>query len=198
MGLWSTFAVDDLLPREVLVAIQSRYLEAVAQAEAAYSAEHNERFLTSSLGCFLSHPPLLIENFEITTTNFEIPTRRPEPTGLFRLEVLSPAGRVIRQHGLLFHARNQWRGRDALLLEEARKFSTNFRQAIVIDYSPSGYKAASAAHVAAANGDRKRLRQRMRKLSDVLAIDFVHGRMGVSGPVEVEVSYVFSTRIRVS
>ena len=188
--------MDDLLPREVLVAIQSRYLEAIAQAEAAYKADLDERELTSTFGLLLSHSPLFIEDYELVTTSLEVPSSRVEPAGLFQLEVLSPSGRVIRQHSLVFHARNQWKGRDVLLLEEARKFSTNFRQAIVIDYSPTGYKAASAAHVAAANGDRKRLRQRMRKLSDILAIDFVHGRMGVPGPIEVDVSYVFSTRIR--
>jgi hypothetical protein len=66
------------------------------------------------------------------------------------------------------------------LLDQSRRLNGNFRRSIVIDYSPDGYKAASSAHVVAADGDRKRMRNRVRKLSDMLAIEFVHGRMGIA------------------
>ena len=48
-----------------------------------------------------------------------------------------------------------------------------------MDYSAEGYTAASAAHVIVADGDRRRMRNRVRKLSQMLAIEFVHGRMGI-------------------
>src|SRR4029078_11541649 len=83
------------------------------------------------------------------------------------------------RYGLLFHAKVQWSGRDADLLAQSRRLNGNFRRAMVIDYSAEGYTAASAVHVIAADGDRRRMRNRVRKLSQMLAIEFVHGRMGI-------------------
>src|SRR5262249_5766471 len=106
----------------------------------------------------------------------------------------------------------QWKGRDAVLLDQSRRLNGNFRRAIMIDYSPEGYKAASTAHVVVADGDRKRMRNRVRNLSEMLAIEFVHGRMAIADlywdrheeclhdpaghgdPVSIE--HVFSIRVR--
>ncbi len=170
--------LDDFLPREILVELQSHYFTAVAEAEAAYDASRDER---GQIVAFGRHLMRVGQDTDFTTIHLEIGNRANPPCGIFQLEVRDSLGKVVRRHGLLFHARHHWKDRDAQLLDAARSLGPNFRRGIVIDYSPAGFSAACAAHVVAANADRKRLRQRMRKLSDMIGIDFVHGRMGLSG-----------------
>jgi hypothetical protein len=110
--------------------------------------------------------------------------KRGQPTaaaivGIFQIELMNDSRSVQYRFGLLFHAKVQWNGRDADLLAQSRRLNGNFRRAIVMDCSAEGYTAASAVHVIAADGDRRRMRNRVRKLSQMLAIEFVHGRMGI-------------------
>jgi hypothetical protein len=181
---------DEILPGKVLTQIQAHYVAAVAQAENDYIHEKvDEGSLTEALGEAHFNLDDTVEGedgraYHLIADYQKVNRRRQAPgangsQGIFQIEISTSTGRVLRRTGLLFQAKTQWKGRDAELLDQARKLNGNFRRAIVIDYSPNGYNAASATHVIAADGDRKRMRNRIRKLSDMLAIEFVHCRMGL-------------------
>jgi hypothetical protein len=183
--------MDEILPGNVLKQIQAHYVAAVAQAENDYiQGKEDERALTEALGEAHFNLADTVEGedgrvYHLVADYQKINTRRQAPgvngsQGIFQIEISGSNGRVLRRTGLLFQAKTQWKGRDAELLDQARKLNGNFRRAIIVDYSPNGYRAASAAHVIAADGDRKRMRNRIRTLSDMLAIEFVHCRMGVT------------------
>jgi hypothetical protein len=214
---------DEILPGKVLKQIQAQYVAAVAEAENDYiHGKLGENSLTEALGAQLNLDDTvegedgrayhLIAGYEKIIKRREATDAASGSRGIFQIEVSGSMGRIQRRMGLLFQAKTQWKGRDAELLDQARKLNGNFRRAIVIDYSPNGYGAASAAHVIAADGDRKRMRNRMRRLSDMLAIEFVHCRMGemnlywdsdnaiLRDPSEhsesLSLDHVFSTRVR--
>jgi hypothetical protein len=177
-----------LCPSEVLKIIQAHYVASVAQAEKEYVSK-NEESLTEALGEIYASLDETVEDedgrFYHLVADYRKIHKRRKPQGdgdryrgIFQIELRDE--RSIRYRaGLLFHAKVQWKGRDAGVLDQSRRLNGNFRRAIVMDYSPDGYSAASAAHVIAADGDRKRMRHRVRRLSEMLAIEFVHGRMGI-------------------
>ena len=173
---------------EVLKRIQAHYIESVAQAEDEY-INKDEESLTEALGAAYASLDETIEGVDYAchlVADYRKLHKRRKGTadvdrhrGIFQIEIMDDLRSVQYRFGLLFHAKVQWKGRDADLLAQSRRLNGNFRRAIVMNYSADGYTAASAAHVIAADGDRRRLRNRVRKLSQMLAIEFVHGRMGI-------------------
>jgi hypothetical protein len=173
---------------EVLKRIQAHYIESVAEAEDDY-VHKDEESLTEALGAAYVGLDETIEgvNYDchLVADYRKLHKRKKGAAaggchcGIFQIELMDDLRSVQYRFGLLFHAKVQWRGRDADLLAQSRRLNGNFRRAIVIDYSAEGYTAASAAHVIVADGDRRRMRNRVRKLSQMLAIEFVHGRMGI-------------------
>ena len=176
---------------EVLKRIQAHYIESVAQAEDEYVHDElkDEESLTEALGAAYVSLDETIEGVDYAchlVADYRKLHKRKKGAadagrhrGIFQIELMDDSRSVQYRFGLLFHAKVQWRGRDADLLAQSRRLNGNFRRAIVMDYSAEGYTAASAAHVIAADGDRRRMRNRVRKLSQMLAIEFVHGRMGI-------------------
>jgi hypothetical protein len=181
---------DEIRSDEVLKRIQAHYVESIARAEDEY-VHKDEEFLTEALGEAYASLDETLESVDGRSAyhlvaDYRKLHKRRKPAGdvdrgrgIFQIEFSYDPRPVRYRIGLLFHAKIQWKGRDAGLLDQSRKLNGNFRRAMVIDYSPEGYMAASASHVIAADGDRKRMRNRVRKLSDMLAIEFVHGRMGI-------------------
>ena len=181
---------DKVRSDDVLKIIQAHYVESVTQAEDAYVGQ-TEESLTEALGEAYASMDETVESvdgrsaYRLVADYRKLHKRKKAAgdvgrcRGIFQIE-LSDHPRPVRYRvGLLFHAKVQWRGRDGGVVDQSRRLNGNFRRAMVIDYSPEGYSAASAAHVIAADGDRKRMRNRVRKLSEMLAIEFVHGRMGI-------------------
>jgi len=173
---------------EVLRRIQAHYIESVAKAEDDY-VHKDEESLTEALGAAYTGLDETIEGADwachLVADYRKLHKRKKgapdvgRHRGIFQIELMDDPRSVQYRFGLLFHAKVQWRGRDADLLAQSRRLNGNFRRAIVMDYSAEGYTAASATHVIAADGDRRRMRNRVRKLSQMLAIEFVHGRMGI-------------------
>jgi hypothetical protein len=167
----------EILSPEILADLQAHYLSSVRAAELAYpEGSRDNDALTATLGTALA---LSGDSFSCEYRN--LGGESAGATGIFQVEVLNAAGSVVFRKGLLFQTTVQWAGRDPVLVERARTLDGNFRRSVVIDYSAEGYHAASIAHVLAANGDRRRMRHRMRKLDEILGIDFVHCRMGLTG-----------------
>jgi hypothetical protein len=181
-------SISAVIPsNEVLKRIQAHYIESVAQAEDEY-VHKDEEFLTEALGAAyvsldetiegVDYACHLVADYRKLHKHQKGAADIGRHRGIFQIELMDDARSVQYRFGLLFHAKVQWSGRDAHLLAQARRLNGNFRRAIVMDYSAEGYTAASAVHVIAADGDRRRMRTRVRKLSQMLAIEFVHGRMG--------------------
>ena len=181
---------DKIRSDDVLKRIQAHYVESVAQAEDEY-VHQAEESQTEALGKAYASLDETVESedgrsaYRLVADYRKLHKRRKAAgdvdrcRGIFQIELNDDPRRIRYRVGLLFHAKVQWRGRDGALLDQSRRLNGNFRRAMVIDYSPEGYAAASCAHVIAADGDRKRMRNRVRKLSEMLAIEFVHGRMGI-------------------
>jgi hypothetical protein len=208
---------------EVLKRIQAHYVESIARGEDDY-VHKDEESLTEALGEAYASLDETVEGvdgrsaYHLVADYQKLHKRRKAAgdvdrcRGIFQIELADDARPVRYRFGLLFHAKVQWRGRDAGLLEQSRRLNGNFRRGMVIDYSRDGYTAASAAHVIAADGDRKRMRNRVQRLSQMLAIEFVHGRMGIMNlywcadkatlhdPAEqgdsFSIEHVFSMRVR--
>jgi hypothetical protein len=67
--------------------------------------------------------------------------------GIFQIEVLDLDGQYIVRKGLLSQSKIGWTGRDGRLFEQARNLLRQSESAIVIDYSPHGYRAIPARDV---------------------------------------------------
>jgi len=213
---------DAMRSGEVLKRIQAHYVVSVAQAENDYVHQHEE-LLAEAQGEAYASLDETVEgedgrSYHLVAEYRKLHKRRKaagdvdRSRGIFQIELSDDPRPVRYRVGLLFQAKVRWRGRDAGLLDQSRRLNGNFRRAMVIDYSPDGYKAASTAHVIAADGDRKRMRNRVRTLSEMLAIEFVHGRMGIVNlywdndeerlhdPTEpgdsLSIEHVFSIRVR--
>jgi hypothetical protein len=195
--------MDEILPAEVLGELQRSYLEAIRRAELSYAHQVPDTdILTGAMAAEFERSGVDVDAgdgrlYQLTFDYRSAAEDRGAP-GIFYVEVADLSGKIVFRKSLLFHATVQWKGRDQELVDRARGVDGNFRRAVVIDYSSRGYYAASIAHVLAANGDRRRMRHRMRKLDEVLGIDFVHCRMGLAGVdcSDLRLRHVLSTRIR--
>jgi hypothetical protein len=82
----------------------------------------------------------------------------------------------------LFQSKIGWTGRDGRLFEQARNLLRQSESAIVIDYSPHGYRAIPARDVIIAEGNRERVsREDDKSLAEVLGDEFVGCRRGDRG-----------------
>ena len=139
---------------EVLKRIQAHYIESVAQAEDEY-VHKDEESLTEALGAAYVSLDETIEAVDYAghlVADYRKLHKRKKGAadgrhrGIFQIELMDDPRSVQYRFGLLFHAKVQWRGRDADLLAQSRRLNGNFRRGIVMDYSAEGYTAASATN----------------------------------------------------
>ena len=133
---------DDVLKR-----IQAHYIESVAKAENEY-VDKDEESLTEALGAAYVGLDETIEGVDydchLVADYRKLHKRKKESAdgrrhrGIFQIELMDDLRSVQYRFGLLFHAKVQWRGRDADLVAQSRRLNGNFRRAIVIDYSAEG------------------------------------------------------------
>ena len=132
---------------EVLKRIQAHYFESVAQAEDEY-VHKDEESLTEALGAAFVSLDETIEGVDYAchlVADYRKLHKRKKGSadigrhrGIFQIELMDDPRSVQYRFGLLFHAKVQWRGRDADLLAQSRRLNGNLRRAIVMDYSTEG------------------------------------------------------------
>ena len=83
-------------------------------------------------------------SYKLRERGAHAPEKELGADGIFQIEVLDLNGKFIVRKGLLFQSKIGWTGRDGRLFEQARNLLGQSESAIVIDYSPDGYKAIPA------------------------------------------------------
>lgn len=185
----------DVLPSEVLVSLRDLYFAGVTEAEIAYEFNAgDEDALTGALGQALLHRNYRVyltdgRVYRINAHHYKIrgrgkgaPEKQTGADGIFQIEVFDEQNSVVRTKGLLFQAKKLWTGTDDRLLDQVRQMERTGHSTIVIDFRPRAYLAVEAIDVVLAHGTRKRLRHgAIRKLGEVLGVDFLQCRIGVVG-----------------
>jgi hypothetical protein len=189
------FCVEDVLPSEVLTALENHFLAGVKRAESTYDLHQaDEDSVTGALGQALA---------ELGQTRMFLggrtfawrssyrkcrgrgkgaPEKQLGADGMFELSVIDEFGQPIRRKGLLFQAKNQWRGSDPRLAAQAERLGGSYPGSVVIDYSPKGFAAFDAKDVSRLEGKRTQVRPiRRGGLGAVLAFEFAHCRRGTVG-----------------
>jgi len=129
---------------EVLKRIQAHYIESVAQAEDEY-VHKDEESLTEALGAAYVSLNETIDGVDygchLVADYRKLHKRKKGAAdigrrhrGIFQIELMDDSRSLQYRFGLLFHAKVQWKGRDADLLAKSRRLNGNFRRAIVMDY----------------------------------------------------------------
>jgi len=187
--------MEDILPPYVLDEIRNRYITGVASAEYNYKYDQgDEDSLTGALGQAIATPPRIVfgpdgRMYEWTIYHYKLrgrgknaPERRIGADGIFQIEVRDAEKNLARRKGLLFQAKKKWQGVDSKLREQAAQLADQPDKAIVVDYSPDGYRACSAVDAMRAEGNRRRLNSaQFKHLGEYLGEDFLRCRIGVIG-----------------
>ena len=176
--------------------IRDRYLAGVADAEAMFDySEGDEDALTGALGQAISTTEPLIYHSNGNKYSYRIYYRKlrgrgfnaPEKIfgadGIFQLEVNDQSDRCLLKKGLPFQAKKLWGKTDKKLVSQSKKILETLKQGIVINYTPSGYKACSAQEVVEMGGSNKSLltNKRLQPLGQVLGNDFLNCDIGIKG-----------------
>jgi hypothetical protein len=185
--------VRDILPEGVINSIRDRYLAGVADAEAKFQfSRGSEDSLTGALGSAISMPAPIVFQDGPDDYSYQVYYRRvrgqgrdaPEKTygadGIFQIEVLDQDGRPIRRKGLPFQAK-VGRSSAKRLISQAQSMVDTVGQGLIVEYSPTGYKAIPAATVIEHRGRRRTLRPSEQSLGQVLGNEFLQCRAGVEG-----------------
>jgi hypothetical protein len=187
--------VKDFLSEFAIETIRNHLLAAVAIAEEGFeNGRADEDCLTGALGDRLRHRPVVLglpdgKEFRWETNYYKIRGRgrgaleKPlGADGIFQVQVIDLTGAVVLRKGLLFQAKNEWSGSDSGLLDQARKLTNTGTNAIVVDYSSSGYFAVPASQVVEAGGNRRNVvKAHIRPLGKALAIGFLDCIVGRRG-----------------
>lgn len=187
--------MQDILSSLILSDIKNHYLARVTNAALGYKYnEGDEDSLTGALGqSLLTTTPRIVYDangigylwstyhYKIRGRGIFAPEKEFGADGIFQIEIRGIRGNLLRRKGFLFQAKKKWNGVDSKLKEQAALLSSNPHKAIVVDYSPNGYKACLAIHAAKANGDRHKLKSRQfRRLADLLGNDFLDCHIGLT------------------
>jgi hypothetical protein len=186
--------VQDLLPKSVLDSIREAYLRGISAAERGYIfGQEDEDVLTGALGqALLSEDRAVVENREvyvwrITYNKFRGRGKNAAEKilgadGIFQIDVRDAEGQILRRKGLLFQAKKGWQGKDAKLASQASLLAWPPGVAVVINYTPNGYKACLANIVNDAEGDRCKIApEAMKSLTTTLGEDSLLCRVGLQG-----------------
>jgi hypothetical protein len=186
----------DILPSDLLEILREKYLAGVADAEAAFDQHFaDEDSLTGGLGQAIAmRKPILFNDpsgtYAVTIQYQKLRGRGPGAPekqfgsdGIFQISVTDSNGNIIRRKGLPFQAKTNWRGKNKALYDQAIQMEENTPGGLVIDYSPTGYKACRAKTIIDSNGSRE-IADRdgaMRPLGQVLSRDFLECTIGTVG-----------------
>jgi len=188
--------MQDILPEAVLLALRDHYYAGVKQAELSFKyGAADEEALTGALGQALVTPaPRILMTTDggvyVWTVSHQViggKGKNADETflgadGIFELQAFDKSGELIRQKGLLFQSKKQWRGRNQMLLRQAEKLIEYSPSAMVLNYTPHGYDAVSAGDVIRAEGNRSNLPPKSpTSLAQTLGDEFVYCRRGDVG-----------------
>lgn len=186
----------DILPEVVIQMLRDRYLDGVADAEAQFdNGAADEDSLTGALGQAISIARPLSIRVGAQSYTVQVDWRRvrgrgpnaPErlygPDGLFQMAVFDDRGGILRRKALPFQAKISWNGANSDLLRQSHSLESSISGGLVVDYSPSGYRACTTAAAVAAGGNAIEV-QRARafqSLGKTLANDFLDCTVGSIG-----------------
>ena len=190
-----TFPMLRVLPGLVVRTLRKHFYAGVKEAEVRFRYHRaDEDAVTGALGERLIEPePIAIQvgpsaylwrtaSYKLRGRGAHAPEKELGADGIFQIEVLDLNGKFVVRKGLLFQSKIGWTGRDGRLFEQARSLVGQSDSAIVIDYSPEGYKAIPVREVIIADGNRERIRPEDDKsLAEVLGDEFVGCRRGDRG-----------------
>lgn len=186
----------DLLPPLVLESLRDRYVAGVADAEAHYDLHRaDEDSVSGALGQSIAmRAPVVFSDGEHTYVvriryrkvrgrGPGAPEHRYGADGLFQIAVTDQNGCTVRQKGLPFQAKMNWRGRNKELLKQAERMEANFHSGIVVDFTPKGYSACTVQAAVASRGSRPAADRfgAIRPLGQVLGRDFLDCTIGTIG-----------------
>jgi len=187
--------MEDILPQTVLNTIRDRYYSGVTAAENGYKYNRaDEDAVTGALGqALLSEPTLVTDRFGRSFTYSMYHTKirgrgrgAPEKNigadGIFQIEIHDENGKLLRRKGLLFQAKKEWNGADSLLGQQAETLLCEGKnqKAVVIDYSPNGYRTCDVLSAAETGGNSNRIDdEKFANLSTTLGDEFLLCRVGI-------------------
>lgn len=184
----------DVLPEAVLRSISNSYRHGISRAEQAYiHSQEDEDAVTGALGqaLFVPNQIVMLDSAMYTwsTVYYKLRGRGKNAEekiygadGIFQIILKNVHEKTLASKGLLFQAKNRWKGKDRNLATQAELLARNPHTAIVIDYSSAGYKACSAEIANRAVGNRNDiLLEDMQSLSSILSEDFLYCRVGLMG-----------------
>lgn len=186
----------DILPPSLIDVLRDRYLAGVADAEASYDQHAaDEDSITGALGQAIAmREPLIFSGpngtYAVSVSYRKLrgrgpgaPEKRFGSDGIFQIQVTDEFGEVVRNKGLPFQAKTNWRGKNSALHEQAGVMEQATPGGLVIDYTANGYKACTAKAVVAAGGRRSNVERygAMRPLGQVLSRDFLDCTIGTRG-----------------
>jgi hypothetical protein len=157
--------VRDFLPDLLVNLIRDRYLAGVADAQVKFPySEGDEDSLTGALGQAISTAGPLTVTVGLDRYTYNVSYRKlrgrgsgaPEKTlgadGIFQIDVTNNDGVPLVRKGLPFQAKKRWSGRDKKLVEQARKMLNSAGEGLIINFSPLGFSACSAADAIQSEG----------------------------------------------
>ena len=188
--------VRDILPDLLVNLIRDRYLAGVADAQVKFPySEGDEDSLTGALGQAISTAgPLTVtvgrDRYTYNVSYRKLrgrgsgaPEKKLGADGIFQIDVTNSDGAPLVRKGLPFQAKKRWSRRDKKLVEQARKMLDSAGDGLIIDFSPLGFSACSAADAIQSEGRISTVKAsgRLRDLGHVFADDFLECSIGVGG-----------------
>jgi hypothetical protein len=123
-----------------------------------------------------------IYHYKLRGRGTKAPEKECGADGIFQIQVTDSTGRLIRQKGLLFQSKKEWKGKDALLGDQAGKIAEKPGAGIVIDFGSESYNTCMAKVAAEAQGQRRDIDEKeFSRLAKTLGDEFVRCRVGVEG-----------------
>lgn len=186
----------DILPAHVMSVLHDRFVAGVADAEARYGLHAaDEDSVSGALGQSIAMQyPVQYSGpegtYQVKITYKKIrgrgpgaPERRYGADGLFQIVVTDSLGTTVRQKALPYQAKMNWKGRNKGLFEQAVQMQSRFDGGIVVNFTPDGYKVASAHAVVAGNGSLTQVERlgAIHSLGQVLGQDFLECTIGTIG-----------------
>lgn len=203
--------------------LRDRYIAGVATAEASFEdSSADEDALTGALGQALAmKDPIIFSgpagNYEVQVSyrklrgrGLNAPERLYGSDGLFQIVVSDEYGNILRQKGLPFQSKTNWRGKSKAVVSQCRDIQQTTGEGLVIDYSATGYKSCRTGVAIETHGSRIEASRRgaMKPLGQILGVEFLECKIGkiglfydlereryVQGKVVVQPAHAITTRI---
>ncbi len=186
----------DLLPSHLIDFLRDRYIAGVATAEASFDDNSaDEDALTGALGQALAmKSPITftgssgeytvqVSYRKLRGRGINAPERLYGSDGLFQISVSNEFGETLRQKGLPFQAKTNWRGSSKAVASQSSDMEQTTGEGLVIDYSSTGYKACSTSIAIETHGNRTEANRlgAMKPLGQMLGVEFLECRIGEIG-----------------